>query len=169
MAIIFLILSDCNPDLKIIKLLKYTFSIQNLFYFVAGLIISKRSLHISRTWAWVAAVLAFMILILKVVLESRGYFIPTVWRLLFCPLTLVAFWKLFPEMNIGKNSTALAFPIFLIHYFSLIVLQKLNLDCNSGFGFVGSYAFMLGISLCVCALIRKIIPKQITSIMFGGR
>ncbi|OWV14377.1 acyltransferase [Fibrobacter sp. UWB5] len=168
-AIFFLILSDYNPDLKIIKLLKYTFSIQNLFYFVTGLILSKRNLLVSQSLAKFAAASAFVILIFKVYFESRGFAIPTIWRLLFCPLTLIAFWKLFPKVNMSENITALAFPIFLLHYFSLIVLTKMNLDYNSAFGFIGGYAFMLISSLCVSFLIRRILPDKIISFMFGGR
>lgn len=169
-AVAFLILSDKYPELRVMKFLKFTCSMQNLFYFIAGLILSRKDdFHIGRGIASIAAIVALVILIIKVILDSKGLFIPTVWRLAFCPLTLIAFWKLFPELKIAKNITSLAFPVFLIHYFFLIVLIKWNINTNSAFGFIECYVFMLCSSVCVSLFIRNFFPKKIVSLMFGGR
>ena len=169
-AAVFLCMFEAYPESNLLKFLKYTCSLQNLFYFHIGLIIGKNGFYsISRKWAVIAAVVALLILIFKVFIEFKGFAVPTVWRLIFCPLTLIAFWKLFPEIKINSNIARMSFPIFLVHYFSILILNRLDIDYNRAVEFVGCYTFMICCSLLICVIIKKVLPKRITSVMFGGR
>ena len=169
-AIVFLCFSDLYPEQNVVRFLKHTCSLQNLFYYHMGLVMGKKGFcGLTRRVGIVAGTFSLLILILKVYADSRGYFIPTVWRLLFCPVTLIAFWKLFPKVKINDYIAKFSFPIFMTHYFMILFLQRLGIDNNSVFGFVFDYAFMLCGSVLLCVLIRTMFPRKVANIIFGGR
>lgn len=101
---------------------------------------------------------------------SAGWYLSSIFSYGAC-LISVPFFLIVSGFFLGRHlgENALAFPIFLIHYFSLIILIKWNVKTDSALGFIGSYAFMLCSSICACLLIRNLIPKKIVSLMLGGR
>lgn len=157
-------------DNKLISFLRYTLSIHNIVYFVMGIYLSNHSLYIlSSRNSFALLLCSILILIIKVYAESTGTTVPMVWRLLFCPLFMIALWSFIPDIKINPKILILSFPIYLIHYFMISIVIRCNIDINYFIGFIFSYIILLLGSAFVCIFIRKYMPKFIQKVLFGGR
>lgn len=169
-SFIFLLFEPSWGDNKVYLFFKYTVSLQNLFYFVIGIYLSKHELpQISKKMSWCSLIFALLILLAKILVESLVCNCSNAWRVVFCPLLLVAFYNMFPIVNVSSKLLKLAFPIFLLHYFMLIPLSHININNNLAYGFVLNYFIMLGGAIGLSICVRAFCPTKVCKILFGNR
>jgi fucose 4-O-acetylase-like acetyltransferase len=149
---------------------KYSFSLPNLFYFVFGVYASKHKvISLTRRHAYLFLGVAILILLGKTYLHFNGMSSSNIWRMVFCPMALIAFWKLCPDFRVSRFMMSLSFPIYLIHYFLLTYMLDLGFRVNSAYSFIFFYLFLLCLTIIVSLLLKKYLPASLLKVLFGGR
>lgn len=166
----FLILNEYVPDNNLFSFFKYTLSIPNIPYFIIGIYLANNSVNqFSQQKCYAMLACSIIILICKVCIESAGVHVPMIWRLIFCPLLMISLWGVIPMIQLPSFITALSFPIYLVHYFTIPIIVECAITTDTFIGFFLSYSIMLFCSALVCTFLRRAIPAPIVKVLFGGR
>lgn len=169
-SLVFLLFEPSLGDNKVYLFLKYTVSLQNMFYFVLGIYLSNHGIpQISKKQTWGVLMFAVLILLAKLFVESFGGNCSNAWRVVFCPLLLIAFYNIFPLVNVTPKILKLAFPVFLLHYFMLIPLSHIPISTSTVYGFALNYLIMLGGAIGLNICIKVFCPAKVYKILFGNR
>lgn len=161
--------------------MRYTFSLNGLFFFVLGMIIrlgeykleSKNKLIHWAALVLGAAVLGFSICFCEI--ETRAFFFV---RMIYVPLFLYAAWNLLPMVKLPGWLSSVAFPIFLLHVLVWRLLGAIDMATHQYyFAFLRPESFYawgvkwivgFGGSLMLALLLRRLFPR-FAKIAFGGR
>ena len=157
---------DVFPDLAAydaVALVRQTLSPEAFFFFTVGAWFRGRDAEPSagRAWPWIAV--AVVLLLLK----QNGVLVPYA---LVVPLTMAGVWRAVPGKPWPRALTSLAFPIYLIHYFPVILVTRGGGGGLTASGLVFSLACsgVVAASVGVGFLLRRL-PAPVVSILFGGR
>ena len=146
-----------------IALVRQTLSPEAFFFFSAGAWLRGRDAEPSagRVWPWLAA--AVVLLLLK----QNGVLVPYA---LIVPLTMAGVWLAVPGRAWPRALTSLAFPIYLIHYFFVILAVRGGGGsiAASGLAFSLACCAIVAASVGISLLLRRL-PSSVVSILFGGR
>lgn len=146
-----------------IALVRQTLAPEAFFFFTVGAWLRgwESEPPAGRAWPWIAA--AVVLLLLK----QHGVLVPYA---LVVPLTMVGIWHAVPEKNWPRALTSLAFPIYLVHYFFVILVARCGDGClaASGLAFSLACCAVIAASIGVSFLLRRL-PSPVVSILFGGR
>lgn len=160
-----LIIDRC-PDLAAydaVALVRQTLAPEAFFFFSVGAWLRGRDAEpsVGRAWPWFAA--AVVLLLLK----QRGMIVPYA---LVVPLTMAGVWKAVPETPWPSALTSLAFPIYLVHYFFVILVTRGGGEgfAASGLVFTLASCAVIAASVGVSLLLRRL-PSSVVAILFGGR
>lgn len=141
-----------------------------MFYFVVGIYLSNHGAPlISKKQTWGSLIFAVLILFAKMLMDSFVGDCSNAWRVMFCPLLLIAFYNIFPLVNVSSNLLKLAFPVFLLHYFMVIPLSHISISTSTVYGFVLNYLIMLGGAIGLSVCIKVFCPVKVYKILFGNR
>jgi len=104
------------------------------------------------------------------VLELSGYLTaPKYCRMIAIPLLLLAFFKLVPDSKWPTWLTRCAFPIFLLHVFSIGIYNNFLLRETNGLtAFAAKYVFAVALPIVAVVILRKLSPR-LPALLFGGR
>ena len=155
---------DRYPELAAygaVSLLRQTLSPEALFFFSAGLWLRGRAVVEKRMRAWPFLVVAVGLLVLRQLV--------VVPYALVVPFALVGVWRAVPEAPWPRALTSLAFPVYLVHYFIVILLVRSCPDAfASGLRFAIAASGVVVGSLIVGGALRRL-PSPFVAILFGGR
>lgn len=145
-----------------VSLVRQTFSPEALFFFSGGLWLRGRTVVEKRMRAWPCLAIAVGLLLLRQLVGGVPY-------ALVVPFALVGVWRAVPEKPWSRALTSLAFPVYLIHYFLVILLVR---GCPGAFApgwrfAVAAFGIVVG-SAVAGALLRRL-PPSFSAILFGGR
>ena len=109
-----------NPEIR--QIIEYTFSVEGLFYFVAGIClrqnpIGMRYLKTVEIVALVGGLSVFLVLAVARYFGNESFLLP--WRLIGTGLLMLGLWSIVPERKILESFSDVAFPIYLLHKFFL--------------------------------------------------
>ena len=157
---------DVFPELAAhdaIALVRQTLSPEAFFFFSVGVWLrGKDDVPVpGRAWPWIAAAVALLLL------KQQGVLVPYA---LVVPLMMAGVWKAVPGTAWPSNLTSLAFPIYLVHYFLVILAARGGGEslAASGLAFSLACCAVIAASVGVSFLLRRL-PSPVVSILFGGR
>jgi len=166
---------------RFLSLMRYTFSLNGLFFFVLGMIMRLGDTRLesrSRLLPFVSllgGVIALGYSICFCEVETRAFALV---RMIYVPLFLFAIWNLFPTVKLPPWLSYAAFPIFLLHVLVWRLLGAIDMATHQHcFAFLHPDSFcgwgvkwIIGFSgsLMLALLLRRALPR-FASIAFGGR
>lgn len=159
------VMIDRFPDLvayDAVSLVRQTISPEALFFFSFGLWLRGRAVVETRIRAWPFLSVAVALLVLRQLVGGVPY-------ALVVPFALVGVWRAVPETPWPRALTTLSFPVYLIHYFFVILLVRGFPDAfSSGMRFAVAAFGIVVASALVGSLLRRF-PPPFAAILFGER
>lgn len=145
-----------------VAIVRQTLAPEAFFFFSAGAWLRgcEGDLPAGRAWPWLAAAVALLLL-----RQAWG----AVPYALVVPFALIGVWNAVPATPWPRACTSLAFPIYLIHFFFVILAAR-----SGGGAFASGPVFALAglvlvaASVAVALLLRRL-PTPVVALLFGGR
>ena len=145
-----------------VALMRQTLAPEAFFFFSVGAWLRRHDVGLpgGRAWPWIVA--AVVMLLLRQACGIVPY-------ALVVPITLIGVWNAVPGTTWPRTLTALAFPIYLIHYFFVILAAR-----SGGGAFASAPCFVVAsIAILVASagvgLALRRLPASVVAILFGGR
>ena len=153
------------------------FSLFGATYFILGMYLrlTKRTLEIGRRKASLMLLIAFILLVMRIVISVYGLQGGSYCVWLAIPFMLIGVWGVCPSSRWPSWIVGNAFPIYAMHLFVLTgigrvsSLSKLNIyPVSSVLNYILLAVVSWGGALCLAIILRKIMPST-ARVLFGAR
>ena len=161
------VLVDWRPELAanaLGSLLRSTFAPEAFFYFAAGLWLRIRDV---KPVARRASPFLLVAAALLAVRQAVGPWLPYP---VVIPFALYGVWCAVPATPWPKALTSLSFPIYLIHWFFVHFLSCARPEPGvTPIAFSLAFVGIAAASVAVALALRRLLPRRMAGILFGGR